>query len=109
MEINAASRALSALGHLTRLSIFRLLVQAGHGGMLAGDIAAELSIPGGTLTFHLKELIGTGLISAESKGRTMRYRADFEVMTALLEYLTENCCAGDAACDSVAPSPKRCP
>ncbi|MEF2148482.1 ArsR/SmtB family transcription factor [Aquilutibacter rugosus] len=97
MEMIAASQALGALGHTTRLMIYRLLVQAGPNGMLAGDIGADLVIPGGTLTFHLKELVRTGLISAEAKGRTMRYRADYEVMSGLLNYLTENCCAATAA------------
>ena len=34
MEHNTATHALAALGHATRLSIFRLLVQAGSGGKL---------------------------------------------------------------------------
>ena len=98
MEISTATQSLGALGHTSRLLIYRLLVQAGHDGMLAGDIGADLAIPGGTLTFHLKELVRTGLISAEAKGRTMRYRADYEAMSRLLGYLTENCCAGEKGC-----------
>lgn len=70
--------------------------------MLAGDIGTELVVPGATLTFHLKELVRTGLISAEAKGRTMRYRADYEAMSKLLGYLTENCCAGEESCPTAA-------
>ena len=99
MEHNAATRALAALGHATRLSIFRLLVQAGRGGKLAGDIAQTLCLPGATLSFHLKELLAAGLISAEQHGRTICYRAEFEAMTALVAYLTENCCADEQACE----------
>jgi len=99
MEHEAATHALAALGHGTRLAIFRLLVQAGSGGKLAGDIAQVLSLPGATLSFHLKELAAAGLISAEQRGRTICYRAAFETMNALLAYLTENCCADDNACD----------
>ena len=99
MEHKNATHALAALGHATRLSIFRLLVQAGTGGKLAGDIAQALSLPGATLSFHLKELLAAGLISAEQRGRTICYRAEFETMTALVGYLTENCCADDRACD----------
>ena len=99
MEHKSATHALAALGHATRLSIFRLLVQAGSGGKLAGDIAQVLALPGATLSFHLKELMAAGLINAEQRGRTMCYRAEFQAMNALLAYLTENCCAGEQGCD----------
>jgi ArsR family transcriptional regulator len=99
MEHKDATFALAALGHATRLSIYRLLVRAGHAGKLAGDIAQALSLPGATLSFHLKELAAAGLISAEPKGRTICYRAEFVAMDALLAYLTENCCEGDGSCD----------
>jgi DNA-binding transcriptional ArsR family regulator len=99
MDHTTATHALAALGHATRLSIFRLLVQAGRGGKLAGDIAQALALPGATLSFHLKELSAAGLINAEQRGRTICYRAEFQAMNALVAYLTENCCADDAACD----------
>ena len=57
------------------------------------------SLPGATLSFHLKELSAAGLINAEQRGRTICYRAEFQAMNALVAYLTENCCADDAACD----------
>lgn len=98
MEHNSATHALAALGHATRLSVFRLLVQAGRSGRLAGEIAAELGLPGATLSFHLKELSAAGLVSAEPRGRSICYRADFEAMNGLIGYLTENCCAGEADC-----------
>lgn len=95
MEHQTATTALSALGHTTRLAVFRLLVQVGRSGRLAGDIAAALELPGATLSFHLKELTAAGLITGEQRGRTICYRADFEAMNALVGYLTENCCADD--------------
>lgn len=95
MEHQSATQALSALGHATRLSVFRLLVQAGWGGRLAGDIGTALALPGATLSFHLKELAAAGLIHGEQRGRTICYRADFDAMSALVGYLTENCCADD--------------
>ncbi len=99
MEHKNATHALAALGHATRLSIFRLLVQAGSGGKLAGDIAQALALPGATLSFHLKELLAAGLISAEQRGRTICYRAEFVAMNTLVAYLTENCCADEQACE----------
>ncbi|MDR6524370.1 DNA-binding transcriptional ArsR family regulator [Variovorax paradoxus] len=49
-----------------------------------------------TLSFHLKELTHAGLVSQERDGRNLIYRAVFEQMNALLGYLTENCCQGEA-------------
>ena len=94
MEHKNATHALAALGHATRLSIFRLLVQAGRGGRLPGEIAADLGLPGATLSFHLKELTHAELVSQERQGRNVLYRAAFPAMNGLLAYLTENCCQG---------------
>jgi len=44
MEHKNATHALAALGHATRLSIFRLLVQAGGAGKLAGDMKQKGNI-----------------------------------------------------------------
>ncbi|QDH71747.1 ArsR/SmtB family transcription factor [Marilutibacter alkalisoli] len=98
MEINDATLALSALGQSTRLSVFRLLVEAGPEGRMAGDIAEALSLPGATLSFHLKELGAAGLISGEQRGRCICYRARFDTMNALIEFLTRNCCGGTVEC-----------
>ena len=108
MELNDASAALSALGHVTRLSIFRLLVEAGPEGRTPGEIAAALSLPGATLSFHLKELVAAGLIEGEAHGRNIRYRADFAAMSGLVEFLTRNCCGGDPGrCAPAAPASAR--
>lgn len=104
METNDTIIALTALGHAKRLAIFRLLVVAGAAGRMAGDIADELGMPGATLSFHLKELVHAGLITAEPQGRFVCYRAAFDAMNGLIAYLTHNCCAGSpqAECGPVA-------
>ena len=83
----------------------RLLVVAGQNGMVPGTMAEGLQIPANTLSFHLKELANAGLVTQERAGRHIVYRAAYERMTALIGYLTENCCQGadcavasDAAC-----------
>jgi DNA-binding transcriptional ArsR family regulator len=95
MELNTATTALAALGNPNRLSIFRLLVEAGPDGCTPGEIAEVLSLPGATLSFHLKELSLAGLIAGEAQGRHITYRADFDAMNGLVEFLTRNCCGGD--------------
>ena len=110
METNQAIAALTALGHSTRLAIFRLLVEAGPDGRMAGEIAEGLVVPGATLSFHLKELVHAGLIGSESRGRNVCYRANFEAMNALVAYLTHNCCAGSPVegCSPGAPAACAC-
>lgn len=98
METIDATIPLAALGHATRLSVFRLLVVAGREGRMAGDIAQALSLPGATLSFHLKELSNAGLIRGEQQGRFICYRANFELMNELIGFLTQNCCGGRESC-----------
>ena len=47
-----------------------------------------------TLSFHLRTLTEAGLVRAEREGRSIRYRAAFETMNGLIEYLSANCCEG---------------
>lgn len=86
--------ALSALAHPSRLGVFRLLVQAGPKGVAAGAIGEKLGLPPATLSFHLSHLARAGLVSAQQEGRFVIYSADFSNMTALVGFLTENCCGG---------------
>jgi ArsR family transcriptional regulator, arsenate/arsenite/antimonite-responsive transcriptional repressor len=101
METMQALQALSALAQESRLSIFRLLVQAGPGGMAAGAIGEALDLPPATLSFHLAGLTRAGLAQSRQDGRFVIYSASFENMNALVAFLTENCCGG-AACGPAA-------
>ena len=94
MEISSASLRLAALGHETRLAIFRLLVQAGPEGLNPGAICETVGMPAATLSFHLAHLAKVGLINGRQEGRFIYYVADYEAMNELLGYLTENCCEG---------------
>jgi DNA-binding transcriptional ArsR family regulator len=98
METQDAVSALAALAQNNRLDVFRLLVQAGPGGMPAGKVAAALELSPNTLTFHFDRLRMAGLITVRRDGRSMIYAARFETMNALIEYLTENCCQGAGSC-----------
>lgn len=96
MKTKEAVAALKALAQDSRLAVYRLLVQAGPDGLAVGEIAARLRLPGATLTSHLHVLRRAGLVRDEREGRVIRCRADYPHMNALLGFLTENCCAGDA-------------
>lgn len=100
MEINDAVTSLAALAQDTRLEIFRALVRAGPQGLSAGTVADTLGVPASTLSFHFKELRHAGVVSCRRQGRSIIYAPDFAAMASLIDFLTENCCAGagDADC-----------
>jgi ArsR family transcriptional regulator len=94
MEKQVAIGALAALAQETRLDVFRLLVRAGPEGLAAGEIGEALELPPATLSFHLKELRGAGLVQCERDGRSRIYSPDFAAMHELVGFLTESCCQG---------------
>jgi DNA-binding transcriptional ArsR family regulator len=102
MKTEAVLSALSALSQRTRLDVFRFLVQAGREGASVGSIADALDVPAPTLSFHLKELSHADLVASRQEGRFVRYTANFAAMGGLVDFLTENCCGGQA--DLCAPS-----
>jgi DNA-binding transcriptional ArsR family regulator len=63
-----------------------------------GSLVESLNVPATSLSFHLKELVHSGLVSQERDGRHLIYRATFDRMDALIGYLTENCCQGSEHC-----------
>jgi DNA-binding transcriptional ArsR family regulator len=101
MEDKLVIKALAALAQPNRLHIFRSLVVQGHEGLTPALLADSLGIPANTLSFHLKELMNADLISQERSGRNLIYRAQYDRMNAVLAYLTQNCCQGEAC--EVAP------
>jgi ArsR family transcriptional regulator, arsenate/arsenite/antimonite-responsive transcriptional repressor len=107
MKKTDAIAALAALAQESRLDVFRLLVQAGPGGMSAGDVATALDLAPNTLTFHFDGLREAGLVTVRREGRSMIYAAQFEQMNALLGFLTENCCAGVPCMPAVECKPAR--
>lgn len=98
METLNAAELLSALGHESRLAIFRKLIEAGPDGINASAIGEQLGIAGPTLSFHLAHLSRVGLISGERESRFIHYSANFETMDDLIAFLTNNCCQGEGGC-----------
>lgn len=88
------ARALAALGHDARLSIYRLLVKAGDDGLRVSDIGQHLGLAPSTLAHHLSSLVDAGLVLQEKRGREVFNRADYPAMRRILGFLTSECCAG---------------
>ena len=96
MENKYVIKALAALAQANRLLIFRSLVVKGSEGLTPAQLAEALGMPANPLSFHLKELMQADLSSQERSGRNLIYRAQFDRMNAVLTYLSQNCCQGDA-------------
>lgn len=94
MELQTATRRLSALAQDNRLAVFRLLVRAGQEGLPAGEVARALEVPANTLSAQLAILAHAGLIRSRREGRSIIYAADYDGMSELLVYLMEDCCQG---------------
>lgn len=95
-------KVLSALAQESRLAIFRLLVEQGPEGLPVGAIGERLGLANATLSFHLKELLHAGLVTSRQSGRFIYYAPVISAINELVDYLTENCCAGSGG--SCAPA-----
>ena len=95
MDTNQAASCMEALSNTTRLNIYRYLVQAGNSGSSVGEIQKKLEIPNSTLSHHIARLVRSNLVIQERQSRTLLCRANYELMDALLGFLSENCCIGD--------------
>jgi ArsR family transcriptional regulator, arsenate/arsenite/antimonite-responsive transcriptional repressor len=96
MEMKLAVAGLSALAHDGRLRAFRLLVRAGSTGLAAGELARQLDVPANTLSTNLAILSHAGLVESRRAGKSVIYSVRYGQMTALLQFLMEDCCAGSS-------------
>lgn len=103
MDDELVARSLGALSQVHRLKALRALVVAGKAGLTPGVLSQQLGISPASMSFHLKELLHARLVSQARDGRNLIYRASFERMNELLDFLTSNCCEGQP-CELEAPT-----
>jgi len=96
MEEQTAVASLAALAQAVRLRVFRALVGAAPQGLTPGELSAMLDVPASTLSFHLKELMHSGLVTQQRDSRNLIYRPSIQQMNDLLAYLTDHCCQGQS-------------
>jgi DNA-binding transcriptional ArsR family regulator len=97
MDERQALLSFSALSQETRLSIVRALVIAGPEGLAAGVIAERMGVSATNVSFHLKELERSGLISQRRLSRSILYSASYDTLASLVKFLMEDCCAAHPA------------
>lgn len=74
-----------------------MLLSAHPQGLVAGDIGAELGVPGSTLSHHLEKLKNEGLINVRREGTFMWYSASTDALRELLGFLYAECCTRNKA------------
>jgi DNA-binding transcriptional ArsR family regulator len=82
--------AFKALAHLSRLQIVFFLVRAGR-ELAAGEIQAELEIPGPTLSHHLDVLRRAGVVQSRREERFIYYSIRPDTVSDLVRLLTACC------------------
>lgn len=94
MEERQALAAFGALSQETRLRLLKTLVVAGGDGLAAGALAKSAEVSASNVSFHLKELEQAGLVTSQRDARSIIYRASYDTLGNLLQFLMEDCCAG---------------
>lgn len=94
MQLDTAAKVFAELGNRTRLDILRLLIKAGPDGLAVGEIQSQLDMPASTLAFHLRGIVGAGLVEQERRGRMVLCRPSFDRIDDAVAFLKEECCMG---------------
>ncbi len=97
-EVEIHAEQLGALGNPIRLGILRFVVQGKEEGTPAGEIQAHLDMPASTLSHHLERLSSSGLLSTRREGTFVYYKAQYDVLRTLTDYLWEDCCKRGKGC-----------
>jgi DNA-binding transcriptional ArsR family regulator len=97
MDTRKALTLFYALSRESCLSVFRLLAQAGPGGLAAGVPREKLGAPHNTTSFHFSHLVNSGMVSSRKKGRWVIYSANCNLTCDLIAFLIKDCCSVEFA------------
>ena len=98
-SISHLAGMMDAMGNEQRLRIVRILLSSHPGGMVVGDIQAELGIPNSTLSHHLEKLKASGIVTVTRESQYLRYSANCPALQELLTFLFAECCTRSSAVD----------
>jgi len=83
----SAALSFACLGHPGRLAVFRLLMRFAPQGVRPTEIASALGLKQNTLSHHLADLTGCGLVQVRREGRSLFYAVDLHKTESLIGYL----------------------
>ena len=86
----------NALGHESRLEIFKTLIHSGREGLSVNELANLIGLKQNTLSTNLQILLHAQLVKRTRQGRYICYQADMGTLKNLFAYVLEDCCGGDA-------------
>jgi ArsR family transcriptional regulator len=87
----------SAMGTEARLRIMQILLSAHPEGLVVNEIQEELDIPNSTLSHHLDKLKNEGLVQVRRESTFLRYTANTEALSEILQFLYAECCTRNRA------------
>jgi ArsR family transcriptional regulator, arsenate/arsenite/antimonite-responsive transcriptional repressor len=87
----------SAMGTGARLRIMQILLSAHPEGLVVNEIQEELDIPNSTLSHHLDKLKNEGLVQVRRESTFLRYTANTEALSEILQFLYAECCTRNRA------------
>ena len=96
-QITRYADMFAAMGTESRLRMMQLLLSAHPGGMVVGEIQAELGISSSNLSHHLDNLRNQGLVGVKREGTFLRYTARTDALQELLSFLYAECCTRSRA------------
>lgn len=97
-----ALECFAALSQESRLAIVRLLIKEAPNGLPVGEISRRLDILQSTLSSHLGVLRRAELVKSTRHQREIHYAARLDGMRAMIRFLLQDCCQGNAdKCDKL--------
>jgi ArsR family transcriptional regulator len=90
MEQKELLKRLASLADPTRLEIVSILSEKGE--LCACELLKRLSISQGTLSHHMKELSGSGIVSCRKDGKWCHYSLNAAALCEVTGYLDSLCC-----------------
>jgi ArsR family transcriptional regulator, arsenate/arsenite/antimonite-responsive transcriptional repressor len=87
----------NALGHPSRVAIFRYLLARGPDGQVFGSLSQDLGLSPSTLVHHLREMERAHLVQRRADGRSTTLSLDLAQLATVLQDFTETCCSAAAS------------
>jgi ArsR family transcriptional regulator len=83
---------LKALADPVRVKLVSLLFSSDAGELCSCDLASAVGLGESTVSHHLSQLRGAGLVESERRGMNVYHRPRRESLVALCTVLDPNCC-----------------